>query len=200
MFDKKITRDISAGMYVLSSGGYGCMVDTVMQVSSGEIPLISVSVNKNNYTHNIIKENGKFAISILGMNVDPEIIKTFGFASSSDIDKFMNISYDIVDDIKIIKGSIGYIICELTDMVDVDTHTVFIGKMIRANRFDDVKPMTYNYYQENKKDLLKLEMAKGKKAYVCSICGYIYYGDNLPDDFICPKCGVSKDYFIASDN
>lgn len=194
--NKKITRDISAGMYVLSTTGAGCMVDTVMQVSSGDPILISVSVNKNNYTNEMIKKNKKFCISILGMDVDPEIIKTFGFNSSRDTDKFANILYEEVNGVKVIKDSIGYIGCELVDMVDADTHTMFIGKMTASDKFSDKKPMTYGYYQENKDDLIKVTTEEGKSAFVCTICGYIYYGDELPLDFKCPICGVGREMFI----
>lgn len=194
--NKKITRDISAGMYVLSTVGAGCMVDTVMQVSSGDPTLISVSVNKNNYTNEMIKKNKKFNISILGMNVDPEIIKTFGFSSSRDTDKFENISYEEVNGVKVIKDSIGYIGCELVDMVDADTHTIFIGKMMFADKFCNEKPMTYSYYQENKDELIKVTTEEGKSAFVCTICGYVYYGEELPLDFKCPICGVGSDMFI----
>lgn len=196
--NKKITRDISAGMYVLSTDRAGCMVDTVMQVSSGEPALISVAVNKNNYTNEVIREHKMFGISILGMNVNPDIIKTFGFQSSRDVDKFKDIDYITVDGIKIIKEAIGYMVCELVDMVDADTHTIFIGKMISADKFNNEKPMTYGYYQENKEDLLKLTTEKGKNYYICTVCGYRYYGDDLPDNFKCPICGVENDMFVKN--
>lgn len=194
--NKKITRDISAGMYVLSTVDAGCMVDTVMQVSSGEPTLISVSVNKNNYTNEMIKKNKKFNISILGMNVNPEIIKTFGFNSSRDTDKFDNISCEEVNGIKVIKDSIGYIGCELVDMVDADTHTIFIGKMVYGDKYSNEKPMTYSYYQENKDELIKVTTEEGRSAFVCSICGYVYYGEELPLDFKCPICGVGREMFV----
>lgn len=193
--NKKITRDISAGMYVLSTIDSGCMVDTVMQVSSGDPLLISVAVNKNNYTNEMIKKNKKFAISVLGMNVDPEIIKTFGFNSSRDIDKFEKFQYEEINDMKVIKNSIGYICCDLVDIIDADTHTIFIGKMTASDKFSDEKPMTYNYYQENKNDLMKIKTESGRTAFVCTVCGYIYYGETLPTDFKCPVCKVGADMF-----
>ncbi|MGM9881618.1 MAG: flavin reductase [Bacilli bacterium] len=193
--NKKITRSISAGMYVLSTDGAGCMVDTVMQVSSGDPALISVAVNKNNYTNEMVAKNGKFGISVLGMSVKGELIKTFGFNSSRDINKFEKVNTISVDGIEVIKDSIGYMICEVVDTIDADTHTIFIGKLIEADKFSDEKPMTYNYYQENKNDIIKVETEKGKTAYVCTVCGYVYYGEELPKDFVCPVCGVSSELF-----
>ena len=91
MKNKKITRKISQGMYVLTTKNGGCIVDSVMQISEGANPLIAVSVNKNNYTNELMKKNDRFALSVLGMDVNPEIIKTFGFNSMRDINKFENI-------------------------------------------------------------------------------------------------------------
>lgn len=194
MKNLKITRKITQGMYVLTTDGGGCIVDAVSQISSGENPLISVAVMKKNNTNTLLKKNKKFAISILSKDVNPEIIKTFGFNSSRDIDKFENIE-TIDEDVKVIKDSIGYMICEVVDYIENDTHTLFIGKIIEADILDDKEPMSYGYYQENKSDLLKVTTEKGKTAWICKVCGYIYYGETLPDDFKCPICGVPKENF-----
>ena len=94
MKNKKITRKISQGMYVLTTMNGGCVVDAVSQVSAGDQPLIAVAVMKNNYTNELIKNNKKFAISVLGLDVDMEIVKTFGFNSMRDINKFENVEVD----------------------------------------------------------------------------------------------------------
>ncbi len=173
----------------------GCIVDAVSQISSGDNPLIAVSVMKKNYTNELLKTNDKFAISILSKDVNPEIIKTFGFNSSRDINKFENIEITKVEDMNIINDSLGYMVCEIVDSIDNDTHTLFIGKVIEADLFNDKEAMSYNYYQEHKEELLKVTTEKGKTAWVCIACGYVYYGDELPDDFKCPVCGVGKEYF-----
>lgn len=193
--NKKITRNISAGMYVLSTYESGCMVDTVMQISAGDPVLISVAVNKDNYTNEMIKKNKKFAISVLDMDVDANIIKTFGFNSSRDMDKFAKVDTIEVDGMKVIKNCIGYMICEVVNMIDADTHTLFIGKMVGADKFNDKKQMTYNYYQENKDDILKIKLENGKTFYVCTICGYVYEGEELPENFVCPICSASRELF-----
>ena len=195
MKNKKITRKISQGMYVLTTKNGGCIVDAVSQISAGDNPLISVAVMKNNYTNSLMKENDRFALSVLGMNVDSEIIKTFGFNSMRDINKFENINVSLIDDINVIDDSLGYMICEKVDSIDNDTHTLFIGKLTHADLFDDSKEMTYGYYQEHKDELLKVTTDNGKTAWVCSICGYVYYGDEFPSVYKCPICGGSRVLF-----
>lgn len=195
MKNKKITRKITQGMYVLTTKDGGCIVDAVSQVSSGDNPLIAVAVMKNNYTNELLKRNDKFALSVLGMDVNPEIIKTFGFNSMRDINKFEKTATTEVEGIDIINDSLGYMVCEIIDSIDNDTHTLFIGKLIEADVFSEKEPMSYGYYQCHKEELLKVTTEKGKTAWICSICGYIYYGDELPEDFQCPTCGVSKDFF-----
>ena len=195
MKNSKITRKITQGMYVLTTKDGGCIVDAVSQISSGDNPLISVAVMKTNYTNELLKKNDKFAISVLGKEVDPEIIKTFGFNSMRDINKFETIETTQVENIHIINNSLGYMICEIIDSIDNDTHTLFIGKLIEADVYEDKEAMSYQYYQSHKDELLKVTTEKGQTAWICSTCGYIYYGETLPDDFECPVCGVTKDFF-----
>lgn len=195
MKNSKITRKITQGMYVLTTNNGGCIVDAVSQISSGDNPLITVSVMKSNYTNELLKKNNYFAISVLGKDVNPEIIKTFGFNSMRDINKFENVETNIIQDINIIKDSLGYMFCEIVDSIDNDTHTLFIGKLIEADVYKDNEAMSYQYYQSHKDELLKVTTEKGKTAWVCSICGYVYYGEELPEDFQCPVCGVDKTFF-----
>lgn len=191
----KITRKITQGMYVLTTQNGGCIVDAVSQISSGDNPLIAVSVMKNNYTNELLKKNNKFALSVLGKKVNPEIIKTFGFNSMRDINKFENIETTLIDDVNIINDSLGYMICEKIDSIDNDTHTLFIGKLVEADLYENEEAMSYQYYQDHKEELLKVTTENNKTAWICTICGYIYYGDNIPNDFQCPTCGVGADYF-----
>ena len=195
MKNKKITRKITQGMYVLTTTGGGCIVDAVSQISAGDNPLIAVAVMKNNYTNELLKNNDKFALSVIGLNTNKEIIKTFGFNSMRDIDKFENTDVTNIENINIINDSLGYMICEKIDSIDNDTHTLFIGKLIEADVFKDEEAMSYTYYQEHKDELIKVTTENNKTAWICSICGYVYYGDELPADFECPTCGVNKDFF-----
>ncbi len=195
MKNKKIIRKISQGMYVLTTKNGGCIVDAVSQISAGDFPLISVSVMKTNYTNQLLKENDTFALSVLGMNVNPDIITTFGMNSMRDIDKFEHVQTTEVEGIQIIDDSLGYMVCEKIDVIDNDTHTLFIGKLIEADLFHDKEAMSYHYYQDNKNDLISVTTEKGKTAWICTVCGYVYYKEELPDDFTCPKCGVDRSLF-----
>lgn len=190
MKNTKITRKITQGMYVLSTDGGGCIVDAVSQISAGDHPLIAVAVMKKNYTNELLHKNDKFSLCPLQVGVDANIIKTFGFLSMRDVNKFERVDYFMLDDIPIIKNSLGYMVCVIIEKIENDTHTLFIGKMIHADVFRDEDPMSYQYYQNHKDSLLKVEMPDQKTAYVCPVCGYVYYGDSLPDDYRCPICGV----------
>lgn len=195
MKNKKITRKITQGMYVLTTKDGGCIVDAVSQISAEDKPLLSVAVMKTNYTNELLKKNDRFALSILSEEVNPEIIKTFGLTSMRDNDKFKNINCQEIEGIKVIDDSLGYMICEIVDSIDNGTHTLFIGRIIEADVYQEGIPMSYGYYQEHKDELLKITTEKGKTAWVCSICGYVYYGEELPTDFKCPKCGVGLNLF-----
>lgn len=196
MKEKSILYSITQGVYVLTTIGSGCVVDAVSQVSGGDAPLISVAVMKRNYTNEVLKKNDKFALSILSEKVEPKVVETFGMHSSKDYDKFSLVDTSEVEGIKVINDSIGYMVCEIVDTIENDTHTLFIGKVIERHRNNDEKAMSYGYYQEHKEDFVKVKTTSGKTAWVCQICGYIYYGDTLPSDFVCPKCGVGREFFV----
>lgn len=195
MKNRKITRKITQGMYILTTTSGGCCVDAVSQISSGSNPLISVSVMKDNYTNTLLKENKKFALSVLGVDANPKIIETFGMHSMRNMDKFKEVSTTKVLGLDVIDDALGYMICEIVDFIENDTHTLFIGKLIEADLYQDSEAMSYTYYQEHKDELLKITTEMGKTAFVCTVCGYVYYGEELPDDFKCPKCGVAKELF-----
>ena len=195
MKNKNVTWKITQGMYVLTTENGGCVVDAVSQVSAGDNPLISVAVMKKNYTNELLKNNTKFAISILSSDVNPEISKTFGFNSARDINKFERTETIKVDGLEVIKDSIGYMICEIVDSIDNDTHTLFIGKLIEGDIFEEKEVMSYGYYQEHKDELLKTKTEKGEIAWICTVCGYVYYGEDMPDDYKCPICQVGKELF-----
>lgn len=200
MKNKKITRKITQGMYVLTTNGGGCMVDAVSQVSAGDNPLIAVAVMKNNYTNELMHKNNTFALSVLGMDVDPDIIKTFGLNSMRDINKFEKVKTNEVDNLNVTEDSLGYMICEKVDTIENDTHTLFIGKLVEADVYKDGEPMSYGYYQDHKDELIKVVTEKGKTAWVCKICGYVYYGETLPEGFKCPACGVGPELFEKKEN
>ncbi len=201
MKNAKITRKITQGMYILTSKGGGCVVDAVARVGAkDDQPLIAVSVGKGNHSNQLLQQNQKFALSVLGENADPELITTFGFHSSRDIDKLAKAKTHDVEGLQVIEDSLGYMILEKIDAIENDTHTIFIGKLIEGDIFDDqTRPMSYEYYQEHKDELTKVDTEQQKTAWVCTACGYIYYGDEVPDDYRCPLCGLGKEFFKRKD-
>lgn len=182
-------------MYVLSTQGGGCIVDAVSQVSAGDNPLIAVAVMKKNYTNELMHKNDTFALAVLGMNETGSMIETFGLNSMRDIDKFKEIKTTTIEGIEVPDDTLGYMICEKVDTIENETHTLFIGKLVEADLLSDEDPMSYAHYQEHKDELVKVKTEKGKTAWVCKVCGYVYYGETLPDDFKCPLCGVDADMF-----
>ena len=203
----EILKDLSYGMYIVTAKldkNVGCVINTLCQITS-ENPLISISLNKNNYTNEIIKKTGKFAVSILSEKTNPKVIGTFGYKSSKDINKFAEVEYEKIDNLHVIKEeSCGYLICEVTNIIDCETHDIFIARIIKSNKFNDNIPMTYKYYREvikgkspeNAPTYIKEETKPSKNIYVCEICGYEYETEGeLPNDFVCPLCGATKDKF-----
>lgn len=211
--DFRVLNKISYGLYVVTSWQdgkpMGCIGNTVMQITS-DPPTFAISINRNNATHESIIKTGKFAVSILSEKSDPKLIGTFGFKSGRDTDKFEGIDYTVKSKLPVITDSCGYLACELIDRMEAPTHTVFLGKLIDAELFNDEKEMTYAYYRSvikgtspkaaptynpNAKPEPEPE-ARGKlKKFKCDICGFVYEGESLPDDYVCPVCGVGAEHF-----
>lgn len=196
MKNSKITHKITQGMYVLTTKGGGCVVDAVARVgNSGDQALIAVSVAKTNHSHKLLAGNEKFALSVLGEKVSPKIIQIFGFNCSKDCDKISQVKTKEVEDVPVLEDTLGYMVLEKVDAIDTGTHTLYIGKMIEGDLLNDGQPMSYAYYQEHKNDLAKVATEANKTAWVCTVCGYVYYGDEVPEDYKCLLCGLGKEYF-----
>ena len=195
--DKKIFRDISYGMYVVTSKDSGCIINTLTQVTS-ENPAITISLNKENYTNEVIKKENTFVVSIISENVDKNIISTFGFQSSKDVDKFKNFEYETINNTKVLKDTIGYLVCEVINIVDSGTHDIFIAKVIDTKKNNDDVPMTYKYYHEVIKGKAPSKaptyVEEKEEGYICDVCGYVHKKE-LTDDFVCPICGVDASHF-----
>lgn len=208
--NNNVFKNLSYGVYVVSSYDkkqnkhVGCIANSIMQVTSTPAT-IAVSINHDNYTNGCIKEFGMFAVSILTEQTDPQIIGTFGFKSSIDTDKFENIKYETKEGLNILEDSCGYMICKITDKMETETHTVFLATVVEGDTLKNEEPMTYSYYHKvvkgksPKNAPTYLPEEKKEEIYKCSICGYEYNGDTpfeeLPDDYVCPICGVPKSMF-----
>lgn len=219
--DTKAFRDISYGMYVISTKyqgrNVGCFVNTLTQITS-ENPIVSVSVNKSNYTNKALRENKKFAISILSQETKSDLIGKFGFHSSKDVNKFEGFKYKEIDGLYVLEENMcGYLLCDVLQVIDAETHDIFIAKVLDAEKQNNFKPMTYSYYHEvikgkapktaptyiEEKNLEKERGESNMKKYQCTICGYVYDEEvekvkfeDLPDDWVCPLCGVGKENFV----
>ena len=209
--DKKVLRNLSYGVYVVTSRekdkNVGCVANSIMQVTSNP-SVIAVSINHDNYTNKVIKENNKFGVSILKETTDAKIIGTFGYKSSKDTDKFDGISFKEISEIPVLENTCGYMVCKVIDTMETSTHTIFLGEVIEADDYSTENAMTYKYYHENLKgsspknaptyeetSISQVSKDSKKSKWKCSICGYIHEADELPDDFKCPICGVGKEYF-----
>lgn len=191
--DTKVMQKISYGLYVLTSavGGQsnGCIINTLNQLTSNPLR-ISVTVNKSNYTHYVIKNSGSFNVSIIDESADFSLFKQFGFSSGRDNNKLFKQAYKTSESglPYVINGTSSYISCKVINSIDLGTHTMFIADVIEGEMLSDKPPMTYAFYHANVKPKpVAKKTDDNTERWVCNICGYIHEG-KLPNDFICPIC------------
>ena len=223
--DLEALHKISYGVYIVTSGKDRCngqIANTVFQVTS-QPETLTVCINKQNFTHELIKQTNVFAVSVLSKNAPLKLIGGFGFRCGRDVDKFEGVNFKIgkTGTRIVLDDSIAYMETEVTKEVDAGTHTLFIGKVVDAEILNSEEPMTYAYYRETNRGTtpssaptyLKTETAQeGKRMdkYRCTVCGYIYDPENgdpdsgvkpetsfeeLPESWVCPICGATKDQF-----
>jgi len=181
---------IGYGLYVVTSNDgkkdNGVIINTVTQVTNTP-NRIAVTINKENYSHHVIKQTGIMNLNCLSTDAPFSVFENFGFKSGRNTDKFADFPYLKSDNgLAFLQRYINaFISLKVEQYVDLDTHGMFICSITESRVISDTDTMTYTYYQENVKPKPETE---GKKGYVCKICGYVYEGENLPDDFICPLC------------
>lgn len=182
--------NIGYGLYVVTSNDgkkdNGLIVNTVTQVTNTP-NRIAVTINKENYSHHVIKHSGKMNINCLTVDAPFAVFEKFGFTSGRNEDKFKDCEPLRSDNglVFLPRNINSFMSLKVEQYVDLDTHGMFICSITEARVISDRESMTYTYYHENVKPKPQTE---GKKGYVCKICGYIYEGDSLPEDFICPLC------------
>ncbi len=192
----KAMQKLSYGLFVLSvkTGGKdnACIINTVTQVTS-KPNCIVLAVNKANYTHDLLMQSGKFTASVISENADFSLFKRFGFTSGKDTNKFAEFSgvkRTQNGTLAVTEGTCAYLSGKIVHNVDMGTHTLFIAEVTEAEIFSETPPATYAYYhQQIKPKPEKIgETSDGKTIWRCTICGYEYVGEELPEDFICPLC------------
>ena len=195
--DPKALFKIGYGLYVVTSHDgrkdNGLIVNTVTQVSDNP-NRIAVNVNKANYSCEIIEKTGVLNVSMLSEDAPFSIFKHFGFQSGKNVDKFADFEHAEKSSnglMYLSKYANAYISGKVLDKVDLGTHMMFICEVTESVTLSDKNTMTYTYYQEN----VKPKPDTDRKGFVCDICGYVYEGDKLPDDFICPLCKHGADDF-----
>ncbi len=156
---------LSYGVYVISTWDQGrptgCTANSAMQITSTPAT-IAISINHDNYTNHCIQECGKFAISVLSEETAPGVIGTFGFQSGRTVNKFDTVEYGVKGYLPVVKDACAYIVCEVIDKMETETHTVFLGKVTDADVLSQQEPMTYSYYHK----VIKGKSPKNAPTYI----------------------------------
>lgn len=182
--------NIGYGLYVVTSNDgkkdNGLIVNTVTQVTNTP-NRIAVTINKQNYSHHVIRQTGILNINCLSIEAPFHVFEVFGFQSGRSVDKFANCTPLRSDNgLAFLPRYINsFLSLKVEQYVDLDTHGMFICSITEARVISNAETMTYTYYQNHVKPK---PASEGKKGFVCKVCGYIYEGDTLPEDFICPLC------------
>lgn len=229
---------IQYGIFAIGCKGEGdvsgnaCIVNTVSQVTLKPLQ-VAVAINKSSFTNELIKKHLSFSVSVLSQSTPVNLIKTIGFKSGRDGYKLGDVEFFTYDGgiPVILEKSSCWFICNVKDMVELSTHTLFIAEVVETSDNIMYRPMSYEYYHDvhlgrptpivydsdsnesqKSKDVINYNTSHNsqqkeeknmsdKKTYTCTVCGYTYDGEipfeDLPDDWVCPLCGVGKDMFEA---
>lgn len=183
--------NLSYGLFILTAKDgekdNGCIVNTVGQVTS-QPNRISLTVNKANYTHDMILKTKEFNVSVLAENSKFETYKHWGFQSGRNTDKLESISFKRSANglVYIADETNAFLSAKVVSTLDLGTHTLFFADVTDGEVLSQVPSATYSFYQNNIKP--KPASTEKRKGFICTVCGYIYEGETLPDDFICPVC------------
>lgn len=193
--DNKIMYALSYGLFVLSARqgekDNGCIINTAIQVTA-EPNRIVMAVSKDNLTHDMVRDTGRFTLSILSEEADFELFRRFGYQSGREADKFAGLEGSTGRDRAgvpyVTQGAAAWLSCSVVTATDLGSHTLFLVDVLEGDWLSQVPSLTYAYYQQHIKPGIPPASASGKKRWVCRICGYVYEGEELPADFICPLC------------
>lgn len=201
MVDNKVFNRFSYGVEVLTTRvdgkDYGCIINTAGQVASCDPKKITISVIKKNNTCDMVMKAGRFNISILTQDAPYSLFQHFGFQSGRDVDKFADVPYDerMANGIRYIPQYTNAVLsCEVIDVKDVETQTLYIANVVEAKVLSDAPSCTYAYYHAHIKPKKNPAPERGE-GYVCKVCGYFHEGSELPEDFVCPLCKHGREDF-----
>lgn len=206
MIDNKALFSIGYGLYVLvarqGDKDNACIINVAQQVTSDPLQLM-ICVNKANLTHDMVLRTLKFNLCPLSEDATMKPFQHFGFQSGRSVDKFAGCEQELrtANGLLYLPRFINAVIsCVVTKSIDLGTHTMFIAMPLEARVLSDSPSITYDYYQKHIKPKPTTNPAQGgKKKWVCEVCGYVYEGDELPDDFVCPWCKHGKNDFKLLD-
>ena len=197
MKDPKAMYALTYGLFVLTARqgekDNGCIINTAAQVTTSP-NRITIAVNKSNYTHDMVLATGQFTLSILSQEAPFSLFQRFGFQSGRDVDKFDGFAQHAVRGdngiLRVTQGACAWLSCKVVSTMDLGTHTLFLADVEDGDVLNSVPSVTSSYYPANIKPKPQAAPAApaAKKRWVCTVCGYVYEGDFLPDDFICPWC------------
>ena len=202
--NEKTLFKISYGLYVISNRlgdeDNGCIINTAILAAS-KPNQISICVNKLNHTHDMIMESKEFTVSILSEKATFDVFERFGFHSGTDINKIKNYEFckrSNNDIYYITEGTNGYISAKVDKIIDLGSHTMFIGEISDMEMLNDEVSLTYDYYHKHIKPK-PIEKTSNETIWRCTICGYEYKGEELPEDFICPICKHPASDFVKGE-
>lgn len=195
MKNPKAMYALSYGLFVLTTQegekDNGCIINTGMQVTTDPNRIV-FAVNKSNYTHDMLLHSKRFTLSVISEEAEFSLFKHFGFQSGREVDKFDGYADAVRGENEVLrptKGVNAWINGWVVSTVDLGSHTLFLADVVDGDVVSSAPSATYAYYQSHIKPKPQASAAPaGKKRWVCKVCGYIYEGDTLPADFICPLC------------
>ena len=211
--NKKLLSSLTYGLFVCSAidgeRPVGCIINTAMQAAS-EPQLFVFSLNRRNYTREVLARSGRFALNILNEDAPAALFGTFGFTSGRDTDKFAGFEHDLIEGLPVLKRhTCGALLFQLRELQELGTHTLIVAELTGAAEGEGGAPMSYAYYHRELKGrsprsaptymeaaTVEADAATSGRA-ICTVCGYEHEGavDTLAEDFRCPICGVGRDLF-----
>lgn len=200
--NEKALHKITYGLFLLTAWennkDNGCIINTAIQVANSPTQIV-VAVSKGNHTHDMIVHTRTFNISSITTSADFDFFKHFGMQSGRTVDKFTNFPDTARSEnglLYLTKNANMYLSAKVTMYLDLGSHTLFVGELTDAQVLSEEPSCTYGYYQS---DIKPKPAATSKTSWTCSVCGYVYEGEELPEDYVCPLCKHGKEDFVKTE-